>query len=268
MRNGSARRIDAAELWLPLGVRNSSTTFVADYEDVDLYQFTRQFGWTALEPQGRMRGKLAMNWLNGRPFDQVMQGTGVTVIVPPAGESVATSTLAPDAPPNPSEPRQGFVKFKPFGPFPLAADTKYRFTASTLDFEPGWAATPKTYVTFSGHARGGPVNVPFHVTSHDWQASDRMFTAIMTNFGSQVGAIPVGGRGTFDGLMTKAFNASRPKASSRRSDTRDVDWASRAGRSRSRTATCTSSKAQSRTQWRPRGDVGQIRAWLSTGGRR
>jgi len=32
----------------PLGVRNSSTSFVADYEDVDLFQFTRQFGWTAL----------------------------------------------------------------------------------------------------------------------------------------------------------------------------------------------------------------------------
>jgi hypothetical protein len=210
----------------PLGVRNSSTTFVADYEDVDLYQFTRQFGWTALEPQGRMRGKVAMSWLNGRPFAEVMQGTGETVIVPPAGESVATATLAPDAPPNPSEPRLGFVKFKPFGPFPLAADTKYRFTASTLDFEPGWAATPKTYVTFSGHARGGPVNVPFHVTSHDWQASDRMFTAIMTNFGSQVGAIPVGGRGTFDGSLTKAFNAPRieGKFSGDQMHAWDVDW--------------------------------------------
>ena len=60
------------------------------------------------------------------------------------------------------------------------------------------------------HARGGPVNVPFHVTSHDWQKSDRLFAAIMTNFiDSQMGAIQVGGRGTFDGTLTKEFNGPR-----------------------------------------------------------
>jgi hypothetical protein len=102
-----------------------------------------------------------------------------------------------------------FQKYRPFGFFALAADTTYRFTASTLDFEPSWVATPKTYVTFSGHARGDPVDVPFHVTSHDWQNSDRLFAAIMTNFGSQMGAIEVGGRGTFDGRLTRAFKAPR-----------------------------------------------------------
>ena len=52
-------------------------------------------------------------------------------------------------------------------------------------------------------------NVPFHVTSHDWQKSDRLFAAIMNNFNSnsQMGAIEVGGRGTFDGVLTKEFRA-------------------------------------------------------------
>ena len=88
---------------------------------------------------------------------------------------------------------------------------RYRFSPSTLDFEPGWAATPTTYVSFSGHARGNPVHVPFHVTSHDWQKSDRLFAAIMNNFNrnSQMGAIEVGGRGTFDGVLTKEFRAPR-----------------------------------------------------------
>jgi translocation and assembly module TamB len=140
---------------------------------------------------------------------------------------MASATLPADAPPNESEPRLGFIKYKPFGHFALAGDTKYSFTASSLDFEPGWVATPKTYVTFSGHARGGPVNVPFHVTSHDWQTSDRLFTAIMSNFGSsQVAAIPVGGRGTFDGTLTKAFNAPRieGKFSGDQMHAWDVDW--------------------------------------------
>jgi len=192
---------------IPLGMPTGAITrFAADYQDLDLYRFTRQFGWTALEPQGRMRGTVSMAWPNGR-FRDGMQGTGETVITPPAGESVASATLPPAAEPIPAEP--DFVKYRPFGFFALAADTKYQFSASSLDFEPGWVATPKTYVTFSGHARGGPVNVPFHVTSHDWQNSDRLFAAIMTNFSTQMGAIEVGGRGTFDGVMTKAFNAPR-----------------------------------------------------------
>ena len=192
----------------PLGTpRGAMATLTADYQDVDLYRFTRQFGFTALEPQGRMRGKVSMAWPSSRWADR--QGTGETVILPPENASLAAATLPPRAEPNPPEPDPTFVRFRPFGFFALAGDTKYRFTATDLDFEPSWVATPKTYVTFSGHARGGPVSVPFHVTSHDWQNSDRLFTAIMTNFGNQMGAIEVGGRGTFDGVLTGAFNAPR-----------------------------------------------------------
>ena len=99
--------------------------------------------------------------------------------------------------------------YRPFGEFAIAGNSSYRFTSTSLDFDDSWVATPTTYVKFSGHARGGDVNVPFHVTSHDWQNSDRLFTAIMTNFNHPVGAIQVGGRGTFDGTLTKAFNAPR-----------------------------------------------------------
>ncbi|HXT69574.1 MAG TPA: translocation/assembly module TamB domain-containing protein [Vicinamibacterales bacterium] len=213
----------------PMGVPNGMTTFVADYQDVDLYRFTRQYSFTALEPQGRMRGRVAMTW-RGK-FSEGMQGSGNTTIQPLAGEAVAAATLPAQPPEFEHEPRAGFVKFKPFGFFPISADLKYRFTPGSLDFEPSWVATPKTYVSFSGHARGGPVNVPFHVTSHDWQNSDRLFTAIMTNFGSQVGAIPVGGRGVFDGSLTKFFNAPRIEGrfSGDQMHAWDVDWGTASG---------------------------------------
>jgi hypothetical protein len=216
----------------PLGQPGATTNFTVDYQDVDLHRFTRQWSFTALEPQGRMRGKVVMNWPNGR-FREAMQGVGETFVQPPAGEAVAAATLVPDAAPNVPEPRAGFIKQKPYGFFPVAADTKYRFTASSLDFEPGWVATPKTYVTFSGRARGSPVNVPFHVTSHSWQDSDRLFAAIMTNFSrTPMGAIPVGGRGTFDGALTGAFNA--PRIEGRFSGDQmyvwDVDWGAATGR--------------------------------------
>lgn len=192
----------------PLGTPGGApATLTANYTGVDLYLFTRQFGWTALEPEGRMRGRVTMQWQNGH-FSETMEGQGTTAITAPNGVTLATPELPPTAPPLKPEPGQ-FVPFRPYGEFGLGGNTSYRFSWSTLDFDDSWVATPSAFVKFSGHARGGDVHVPFHVTSHDWQNSDRLFTAIMTNFNHPIGAIEVGGRGTFDGTLTKAFNAPR-----------------------------------------------------------
>lgn len=186
--------------------RPAVATLNADYTDVDLYRFTRQFGWTALEPQGRMHGHVTMGWPNGE-FGAAMEGKGTTVIRPPDGRTVAAPTLPSSSEPIPAE--EPFQKYRPFGQFGVGADLTYRFGASWLEFGPSWAATPSTFVSFQGRARGGPANLPFHVTSHDWQNSDRLFAAIMSNFNRPMGAVQVGGRGTFDGVLTKSFNAPR-----------------------------------------------------------
>lgn len=175
---------------------------------MDVRRFTRQQNMTALEPEGRMRGQIAMAWKNNRPFSETVQGSGSTVIRPLHGETLASPTLPGNAPP--LEPEANYQPYRAFDSFPIAADTSYRFSGSSLDFDPSWVATPATYVSFHGHARGGPVSVPFHVTSHDWQKSDRLFAAIMTNFTKKpMRGIEVYGRGTFDGVLTKAFNAPR-----------------------------------------------------------
>jgi autotransporter translocation and assembly factor TamB len=184
----------------------ANASLKADYNNVDLYLFTRQFGWTALEPQARLRGTVAMDWHNGQ-FTETMGGQGSTQLTAPAGAALATELLPSSAPPQ--KPDVQFQKFRPFGGFPISGDTTYRFSGGTLDFSESWVATPSTFVRFSGHARGGDTHVPFHVTSHDWQTSDRLFSAIMTNFNHPTGAIEVSGRGTFDGTLTKAFNAPR-----------------------------------------------------------
>ena len=193
----------------PLGAAAGATaTFTAEYEDIDLHRFTRQLGFTSIEPEGRMRGQVAMAWKNNRPIGETVQGSGTTVVRAPRGEALASPTLPAEAPELVRE--ANFQKYRPFDPFPVAADTSYHFSGSSLDFDPSWVATPSTYVSFHGHARGGPVSVPFHVTSHDWQKSDRLFAAIMTQFTKKpMGAIEVYGRGTFDGVLTKAFNAPR-----------------------------------------------------------
>ena len=71
----------------------------------------------------------------------------------------------------------------------------------------GWRCRPR-YVSFSGHVgpSGDALQLPVHITSKDWQASDRLLAAIMTERHVPTKAINVGGRGTFDGVLTESFN--------------------------------------------------------------
>ena len=71
-------------------------------------------------------------------------------------------------------------------------------------------ATPDTYVSFEGRtAYGERSAIPFHVTSTDWQESDRVLAGIMTAFGAPTTAVAVGGYGQFDGTMRLAFRRPR-----------------------------------------------------------
>jgi translocation-and-assembly-module (TAM) inner membrane subunit TamB-like protein len=221
----------------PLGTPGGATARVAaTYENVDLAALTRHpaINWDVLAPQGKLRGRIAMAWPNGR-FSQAVEGDGETVITP-VGGSVAAPTLPPRAATEGTEKRpEGTEKnrekpaFDPAatpGRFPLAAQLKYRFNSGSLDFESSTASTPATFVQFSGHAMGGDVRLPVHVTSHDWQESDRLFAAIVAEFGNPVGAIEVGGRGTFDGEFLKSFRAPRIVGRFAAEDMRawDVTW--------------------------------------------
>ena len=74
-----------------------------------------------------------------------------------------------------------------------------------------WAATSKTFVSFQGLVLPS-VNdpeIPFHVTSLDWQESDRVLAGIMTVFGASTSAVPIGGYGGFDGVMRESFGRPR-----------------------------------------------------------
>ena len=193
----------------PIGVPGTGATarMTADYEGVDLGALIRhpQINWDVLEPQGRLQGHLAMAWPNGQ-FSRAAHGAGETSITPVGGAvsgPVLAAVAAPARASSPFDPTQLLDRF------PLSAQLRYRFGAGSLDFDDSWAATPKTYVRFQGHAMGGEVNLPVHVVSQDWQESDFLFATIVAEFGSPVGAIEVGGRGTFDGTFTRSFRAPR-----------------------------------------------------------
>ena len=76
------------------------------------------------------------------------------------------------------------------GHVPIAGRIATRSIPSGSRSRQGWAATEKTYVELRGRtAWAQRSQIPFHVTSLDWQESDRVLAGIMTAFGAPTGAI-------------------------------------------------------------------------------
>ena len=84
---------------------------------------------------------------------------------------------------------------------------RLRARPDAIVLDDSWAATESTYVQFQGRtAYGERSRIPFHVTSLDWQESDRVLAGIMTDFGAPTGAVPIDGNGEFDGVMLASFS--------------------------------------------------------------
>jgi hypothetical protein len=178
--------------------------FAARYVDLDVSGLAKYVGVQQLDLTGTANGQGEMRWKNGH-FHDTYRATGATEVQPPPNRHVAESTL-----PEPALivlPDETFNDHKPIGTLPVGAELSYVSDKNGLEFAPGWVATPSTYVSFSGHVgtSGDHLNLPAHVVSKDWQASDRLLAAILTERHVATKAIDVGGRGTFDGVMTESF---------------------------------------------------------------
>lgn len=182
-----------------------------EYQDVDLARLTDFLDMQGLRLAGRATGRNSLTWplggwsrkrgggeVSARPPDGVRTMTREL----PVAEAGAAAAMPPEA--GPFNPRASL------GYLPIAGHIVYRLDPEWIALDESWAATPKTYVDFKGQtAFGERSRIPFHVTSLDWQESDRVLTGIMTALGSPTGAIPIGGYGEFDGVMLNAFTRPR-----------------------------------------------------------
>jgi hypothetical protein len=193
----------------PLGARTTPTmSFDADYRNVDLFELDRLMNLRGLRLAGAATGSVSMQWPSGR-MSSGRRGLGHTVVTP-----MSEGPMAPEA--LPAVPLPPVPEPRPFDPNPLgrpmavAADLHYRFEPGVTTFEDSRFSTTHSFISFSGRMEsGGAAEFPFHVTSHDWQESDRLLAAIMTAVGGPTRAVEVGGRGTFDGVMTGSFSSPR-----------------------------------------------------------
>jgi hypothetical protein len=206
---------------VPTGVR-----FDATYTDVDLRAFTDAMEMQGLRLAGRATGHNLLEWRLGHWDEHHGYGT-VTVTAPP-GVNLQGRELEPTDKPS-SYAHVFGDPFPPLGAVPIGGTLNYQYGPEWVDVAPSRIATETTFVEFQGRTAYGDRSViPFHVTSSEWQESDRLLAGIITAFGSPTKAVEMGGAGTFDGVLLNAFKA--PRIEGRFAATRmrawDVEWGS------------------------------------------
>jgi TamB, inner membrane protein subunit of TAM complex len=201
-----------------------------EYKDVDLVRLTDFLATQGLRLSGRASGRNRLEWPLGKWAQK--KGNGEAVVQPPAGMSPMTRELPANLVAELSALHEETGPFNPRVPLgyqPMAGWIVYAIDPEWIRLERSWAATERTYVEFEGQtAFGERSRIPFHVTSLDWQESDRLLAAIMTAFGAPTGAVPVGGYGEFDGVFLDAFRRPRIQGTMRSERMRawDVVWGS------------------------------------------
>jgi hypothetical protein len=199
-------------MWRPRPGERWRAMFDAAYQDVDLARYTDFLQTEGLRLAGRATGRNLLEWPVGR-FSAGLTGEGSAEVTPPPGvtlqgaelsDSVRAGAVARGLEPGP------FNRSLAIGYVPIGGRVTYRFSAERIDLAESWLATPTTFVSFEGRTAWlDDARIPFHVTSADWQDSDRLMAGILTAFGSPTSAVPVGGYGTFDGVMLKSFRRPR-----------------------------------------------------------
>ena len=104
-----------------------------------------------------------------------------------------------------------FSNHTPLRPVPLSGALTYSFSGDRIAIGSGEIATADTFVAFAGETSfsGQNSRLPFHVTSANWQESDRLLAGLMTAFGAATRATEMDGAGEFDGVMLGAFRRPR-----------------------------------------------------------
>jgi len=211
----------------PLGKPTpANARFDATYTDVDMAAFSDAMEMAGLRLAGRASGHNLLEWRSGH-FDE-HRGFGDISAVAPSGVTLQGRAL-PATPPGPSFAHVYGDPFPPLGYVPIGGSVHYQYGPEWIDVSPSRISTPTTFLEFQGRTAYGERSViPFHVTSAEWQESDRLLAGIITAFGSPTRAVEMGGTGTFDGVLLNAFRAPRIEGvfAATRMRAWDVEWGS------------------------------------------
>ena len=183
--------------------------------DVELSPLFEELGVRGVRPEGYVTGPNILRWPLARFAD--LMGEGHLTVRPPDG-TAALMTRSRRTPSSLGARRYAAVPFRadegaePWH-FPIGGDLTYTVGPEWIEIAPSQIATPSTLVEFEGRtAFGDRSEIPFNVSSIDWQESDRLMASFMTAFGKPTGEIAVGGRGQLNGVMLGEFVRPRIEA--------------------------------------------------------
>ncbi|MEO6214237.1 MAG: translocation/assembly module TamB domain-containing protein [Vicinamibacterales bacterium] len=225
---GGAAQFDYRILSLDQKSGPKRAVWDVQYQNLQLPELTDFLQTEGIRLDGTIRGHHKLEWPLGKWA--TLNGSGELFADPPAGVATMGRELPPDRLAHQLELPVEAGPFNPRAPLgyvPIAAHLAYQLGPDWITLEKSWAATEKTYVEFGGRtAYYQRSNIPFHVTSLDWQEADRVFAGVLTAFGSPTSAVPVGGSGQFDGTMLNAFAKPRIEGTFSGDHMRafDVDW--------------------------------------------
>jgi hypothetical protein len=219
-------------LMAPLGMRGVPVRhrFDAAYDNIDLTSFMDFMEVKGIRLAGRASGRNLLEWPSGRFAERRAEGE-VRLYAPP-GVELMTRQIPDErieALAARREPEGPFSNHIPREPVPVGGTLQYMVGPEWIDIAPSVVATSDTFIAFEGRtAYGEQSRIPFYVSSADWQESDRLLAGLMTAFGNRTNAIPIGGYGTFDGVMANSFRRPRIEGTFRGERMRafDVVWGS------------------------------------------
>ena len=218
-------QLDLNYKYAPLGAPTPAHQRLdARYRDVDVEQLSQMIGLEGMQVAGRAEGRHLLDFPSGR-FD-LRTGDGDVIVTARDGQRMQGRELIDLTGAAPAS-RTVLDRDAPLGRVPLVADLHYKYTGGTIDLARSYAATADTYVEFSGRTEALDASrFDFHVTSRDWQESDKLLAGIMTAAGARTRPVAVGGSGTFDGTMTGRFRAPRIEGQFAGQNLRawDVNW--------------------------------------------
>ncbi|HXW05366.1 MAG TPA: translocation/assembly module TamB domain-containing protein [Vicinamibacterales bacterium] len=191
--------------------RPTRATWDVEYNGVSLARLTDFLDLQGLRLDGSASGTNHIEWPLGKWA--AARWRGQVAVHPPEGVEPMTRSLPAElVEARASLPYEEgpFNPRAPLGYVPVAGQIGYTVDPRWISIDRSWAATEHTYVEFEGQtAFGERSGIRFHVTSLDWQQSDRLLAGIMTAFGAPTGAVPIGGYGEFDGVMLDSFAQPR-----------------------------------------------------------
>jgi hypothetical protein len=200
-------------------------SFDAKVAGMDLAAYTDVEQLRGLRFAGDLSGRVQLEW----PLGRFAGGRGdfLVNVTPPAGVVPVTASLGAAGGGDWGPERREWGPFAPIrlpAHLPIAGEIGGRFDEHGVEFDPSRFVTERTHVAFEGvTAWGDRSRIAFHVTSRDWQESDSVLAGLINDFGGSARPVTVGGRGTFDGVMTGRFRRPRIEGTFEVDDLRAFD---------------------------------------------